>query len=285
MLRSSLFTLDLASLLLSLKFLLICDPTDTRLSDFRNVPDPELLRERGIFVAEGRLVVRRLLTESPYTTRSMMVTEPARAALADVLDARPDLSVYVVSPAVMKDVSGFNIHRGCLAIGERPQPMAWQQAVAGVRTVVLLERVANADNIGGIFRNAAAFGAGAVLLDEASADPLYRKAIRTSMAAALVVRFARVASAATALQGLRAAGFATVALTPAASTSTIHSTIDALGTRPVVVALGHEGEGLTPAALEACEFHARVPISSSVDSLNVAAAAAIALYECSRRIV
>jgi tRNA G18 (ribose-2'-O)-methylase SpoU len=163
--------------------------------------------------------------------------------------------------------------------------MEWQQAVADTRTVVLLEHVANADNIGGIFRNAAAFGAGAVLLDEASADPLYRKAIRTSMAAALVVPFARVASAALALLELRRAGFATVALTPAASASTIRSTMGAPGARPVVVALGHEGEGLTPAALEACEFHARIPISSTVDSLNVAAAAAIALYECSRRIV
>jgi tRNA G18 (ribose-2'-O)-methylase SpoU len=268
-----------------LHFLLVSNPTDPRLCDFRNVPDPELLRERGIFVAEGRLVVRRLLTESSYATRSVMVTEPAHAALADVLDARADLPVYVVSPAVMKEVSGFNIHRGCLAIGERPHPLPWQQAVAGARTVVLLERVANADNIGGIFRNAAAFGAGAVLLDEASADPLYRKAIRTSMAAALVVRFARVASVPSVLRELRAAGFATVALTPAASASTIRSTIDALGARPVVVALGHEGEGLTPAALEACEFHARVPILSSVDSLNVAAAAAISLYECRRRIV
>lgn len=266
-------------------FLLISDPNDPRLSDFRNVPDPELLRGRGIFVAEGRLVVRRLLTESPYAARSVMVTEPAHAALADVLGARPDLSVYIVSPTVMKEVSGFNIHRGCLAIGERPHPMEWQQAVADARTVVLLEHVANADNIGGIFRNAAAFGAGAVILDEASADPLYRKAIRTSMAAALVVPFARVASAALALLELRRAGFATVALTPAASASTIRSTMDAPGARPVVVALGHEGEGLTPAALEACEFHARIPISSTVDSLNVAAAAAIALYECSRRIV
>ena len=268
-----------------MKFLLTPDPTDPRLSDFRNVPDPELLRERGIFVAEGRLVVRRLLTESPYAVRSVMVTEPAHAALADVLDGRPDLPVYVVPPSAMKQVSGFNIHRGCLAIGERPQPMAWQQAVAGAQTVVLLERVANADNVGGIFRNAAAFGADAVLLDEASADPLYRKAIRTSMAAALVVRFARVAGIPSVLQELRAAGFATVALTPAASASTIRSTVDALGARPVVVALGHEGEGLTPAALEACEFQARIPISSSVDSLNVAAAAAISLYECSRRIV
>jgi tRNA G18 (ribose-2'-O)-methylase SpoU len=260
-------------------------PTDPCLSDFRNVPDPELLKRRGVFVAEGRLVVRRLLTESPYTTRSVMVTEPARAALADVLGARPDLPAYVVPPALMKEVSGFNIHRGCLAIGERPLPSAWQQTVAGAQTAVLLERVANADNIGGIFRNAAAFGAGAVLLDEASADPLYRKAIRTSMAAALVVRFARVASAALALQELRAAGFATVALTPAVSAPSIGSIMDALAARPVVVALGHEGDGLTPAALDACEFLARIPISSSVDSLNVGAAAAIALYECSRRIV
>ena len=140
----------------------------------------------------------------------------ARAALADVLDARPDLPVFVVPPEVMNGITGFNIHRGCLAIGERPQSLPWQEAVARARTVVVLERVANADNVGGIFRNAAAFGADAVLLDEVSTDPLYRKAIRTSMGAALIVPFARVTRCAEALGEMRDAGFATVALTPAA---------------------------------------------------------------------
>ena len=264
-------------------FLLIADSTDPRLDDYRSIPDPELLRSRGIFIAEGRLVARRLLTKSAYTTRSVMVTEAARASLADVLDARSDVPVYVVSSSLMQDISGFNIHRGCLAVGERPRPTTWQQVVAGGRTVVVLERVANADNVGGIFRNVAAFGADAVLLDDASADPLYRKAIRTSMAATLLVPFARVDGCNSILRELAAAGFATVALTPVASAPTIHSTVDAVGPRPVALALGHEGEGLTTAALEACEFRARVPIASTVDSLNVSAAAAIVLYAFGQR--
>jgi tRNA G18 (ribose-2'-O)-methylase SpoU len=266
-----------------LHFLLISDSTDPRLSDFRNVPDPELLRERGIFVAEGRLVVRRLLTESPYATRSVMVTEPARAALADVLGARPDLPVYVVSPAVMKEVSGFNIHRGCLAIGERPRALAWQDAVARARTLVVLERVANADNVGGIFRNAAAFGAGAVLLDAATTDPLYRKAIRTSMGSTLVVPFARVGLLAEMIIQLKRNGFATVALTPASSATGLASVANDVRAKPLALVLGHEGEGLLEETLRACEFQARIPISTAVDSLNVASAAAIGLHEFTRQ--
>jgi tRNA G18 (ribose-2'-O)-methylase SpoU len=259
-------------------------PTDPRLSDFRNVPDPELLRERGIFVAEGRLVVRRLLTESPYATRSVMVTEPAHAALADVLSGRTDLPVYVVSPAAMKEVSGFNIHRGCLAIGERPPLLRWQDAVARARTVVALERVAHADNVGGIFRNAAAFGADAVLLDAATTDPLYRKAIRTSMGATLVVPFARVGSLAEMISRLTRNGFATVALTPASSATALARVANDVRAKPLVLVLGQEGEGLLEETLRACEFQARIPISTTVDSLNVASAAAIALHEFTRRL-
>ena len=263
--------------------LLISDSTDPRLSDFRNVPDPELLRERGVFVAEGRLVVRRLLTESPYATRSVMVTEPARAALADVLGARPDLPVYVVSPAVMKEVSGFNIHRGCLAIGERPPHLEWQDAVARAHTVVVLERVANADNVGGIFRNAAAFGAGAVLLDAATTDPLYRKAIRTSMGATLVVPFARVGPVVEIISQLSRGGFATVALTPASTAAPLRSVANDAHAKPLALVLGHEGDGLLEETLRACEFQARIAISTAVDSLNVASAAAIGLHEFSRQ--
>ncbi|MSO46151.1 MAG: RNA methyltransferase [Acidobacteria bacterium] len=230
-------------------------------------------------MAEGRLVVRRLLTESPFTTRSVMVTEPAAAALADVLSGRPDLPVYLVPPAVMSGIAGFHIHRGCLAIGDRPPATPWLSTIAGTRLVVVVERVANADNVGGVFRNAAAFGAGAVLLDPTSTDPLYRKAIRTSMGAALLVPFARAQPWPGALLELQRRGFATVALTPASSAPPIRSVVGALGNRPAAILLGHEGEGLTAEALDACEYKARIPISSPVDSLNVAAASAIALSE------
>jgi tRNA G18 (ribose-2'-O)-methylase SpoU len=109
-----------------LNFSLINDLSDPRLADYRNVPDPQLVRERGLFIAEGRLVVRRLLTESTLTTKSVMVTDTARASLADALESRPDVPVFVVSPELMNGITGFNIHRGCLAIGERPEPRTWE---------------------------------------------------------------------------------------------------------------------------------------------------------------
>ncbi len=258
------------------------DADDARLDDFRNVQDAELVRHRGIFIVEGRLIVRRFLTKSPLVPRSLMLTAASIDGLADVLAARPDVPIYLVPQAIMDTVAGLHLHRGCLAIGEYPQPQPWQDVISGARTVLVLERIANADNIGAIFRSAAALGGDAVLLDRATTDPLYRKAIRTSMGAALVVPFARAEPLPAALDALRARGFATVALTPAATADTIPATAEAIGRRPVALVLGHEGDGLTDATFAACEYRARISVTSSVDSLNVATAAAIALYECRR---
>ena len=236
-----------------------------------------------MFVAEGRLVVTRLMTESALATRSVLVTETARASLADVFAARPEVPVYVVPQAVMNDIAGFHIHRGCLAIGQRPQPARWQDVVASgfsrKAPIVVLERVANADNVGGVFRNAAAFGAGAVLLDPVSTDPLYRKAIRTSMGAALIVPFARAEPWPDALRDLREMGFALIAMTPSEEAPTLRQCASALAGRRAALVLGHEGDGLSKGALDVCDHHARIPMASGVDSLNVSAAAAVALYE------
>ena len=259
--------------------LLLDDPSDPRLADYRNIPDPQLVRDRGLFIAEGRLVVRRLLTESTCTTRSVLVTEPSRAALADALESRPEVPVYLVTPAVINGITGFNVHRGCLAAGERPEPRPWEDVILGARLLVFLERVANADNVGAVFRNAAAFGVDAVLLDDATTDPLYRKAIRTSMGASLVMPFARLADLPDGIAQLREEGFATVALTPSDTAMTVAEVVADAEARPVALVLGHEDEGVTDRALAACEYHARIPISSEVDSLNVATASAIALYE------
>ena len=269
-------------------FVPVDDPRDDRLIDYRNVPDPELLAGRGIFVAEGRLVVRRLLAGSRFATRSVMVTDAARAALEDVLSARPELPAYVVPQALMTTITGFNIHRGCLAIGERPEPDGWEAVATGAAAspaarLVVLECVANADNVGGIFRNAAAFGAAGVLLDPDTTDPLYRKAIRTSMGAALLVPFGRALPWPEALHTLRAQGFAIVAMTPSPPAAALRDVAGAIGSRPAAIVLGHEGDGLSRGALEACTHRARIPITAGVDSLNVAAAAAIALYELSHR--
>ena len=258
-------------------------PGDARLDEYRNVPDSELVERRGTFVAKGRMVVKRLLTESMLATRSVMVTDAARAALADVLATRPEVPVYVVPQAVMNGIAGFNVHRGCLAIGQRPQPPRWQDITVATTTLVVLERVSNADNVGSVFRNAAAFGAGAVLLDPASTDPLYRKAIRTSMGAVLLMPFARMERWPRALHELRTQGFALIALTPSPHARTLHQCTAAVEGRRAAIVLGHEGDGLSPAALDACDHHARIPMASGVDSLNVASASAVALYELADR--
>ena len=254
----------------------INDPDDPRIGDYRNVPDPALLEERRLFVAEGRYVVRRLLAANGWVTRSLMVTAAALAALGKDVDGGA-LTIFLVPQAVMNTVTGFNIHRGCLAIGERPAPPDWHALADGARRMVVLERVANADNVGGIFRNARAFGADAILLGPDCADPLYRKAIRTSMAATLAVPFALAAPWPSALRELRAAGVTVIGLSPCTSAPSIREAV-AAGARTAIVA-GHEGDGLTPETLAACDTVARIPMAPGIDSLNVATAVGIALYE------
>jgi tRNA G18 (ribose-2'-O)-methylase SpoU len=268
----------------------IDDPADLRLADYRGVSDPELATRNGLFVAEGRLVVRRLLGETGWAMRSVLVTEPALAALDDRLARRPDVPVFIAAQDVMNGIAGFDIHRGCLAIGVRPAAARWRAVVEQIPNpkiqiptmIVALERLANADNVGGVFRSAAAFGAAAVLLDPLTTDPLYRKAIRTSMGAALQVPFARAEPWPEALRELRERGIAVVAMTPAPGAPSLREVVAAVAGRPVAIVLGHEGNGLAAGTLDACEFQARIPIDGDVDSLNVAAAAAIAMYEFRR---
>lgn len=261
---------------------------DPRLADFRDVAAPDRLSQRGLFVAEGRLVVRRLIEGGKFPVHALLLTEPAHRALADLIAPRPELPVWVVPQAVMNGVTGFNFHRGCLALARRPAARDWRQIVLATDprpspALVMLERVSDADNVGAIFRNAAAFAARAVLLHSACADPLYRKAIRTSMAAALDVPFARVDDWLGALRELTADGWATIAMTPALEAPSLHEVAATLGGHSVVIVVGHEGEGLTPAAIDACSHCARIPMAEGVDSVNVAVATAIALYQVGTR--
>jgi len=265
----------------------IDDAGDPRLADYLGIPDPQLARGRGVFVAEGRLVVSRLLA-SRFTTRSVMVTPAALGGLDHEFQERPCLPVYVVPQGVMNAVAGFNIHRGCLAIGERPPSETWDALVRGLGPLdppvqapilVALEHVGNADNVGATFRAAAAFGADGVLLDDGCADPLYRKAIRTSMGGALRVPFALDVPLADALAALRNDGWAVVGLTPAGGTASAREVFARTRGARVVLVLGHEGDGISPAAAAACTHLARIPMRAEVDSLNVAMAAGVALYE------
>ena len=257
------------------------DADDDLLADYRNVPDPELVARRGLFVAEGRLVVTRLLGATHLVTRSVLVTDRAYDAIRDPIDARPEVTVHVVSQHVMNGITGFDIHRGCLALGERPPARDWRELTRGSR-LVALERVGNADNVGAIFRNSAAFGVDGVLLGPACADPLYRKAIRTSMAAALTLPFAHADGWPGMLRDLRSSGWKVIGLTPDPKAAAIGDVAAAVRGRPCAVVLGHEGEGLTSDALDACDLAARIPMAGGTDSLNVATAAAVALYELTR---
>lgn len=255
------------------------DDTDTRLADYQSIPDPRLAHDRGVFVAEGRLVVSRLLATTRLAVRSVMVTATALAGIAAALRHRPDAPVYLVSQQTMNRVAGFNIHRGCLAIGERPSPVDWRALAPAASRAVVLERVGDADNVGAIVRSAAAFGVDLMLIGPSCADPLYRKAIRTSMGAVLAMPLADAAPWPDMLPELRSLGWAVVGTTPDPAAPSLHHVASAVNGRPLAMVVGHEGSGLTAGARSACEHLARIPTSNRVDSLNVAAATAIALYE------
>jgi tRNA G18 (ribose-2'-O)-methylase SpoU len=255
------------------------DLTDPRLADYLHLRDPSrrmgVERERGIFTVEGRLSVEALLA-SPYVVRSVLVTAELAARVATVLDA--DVPIFSLPSRAIEQVTGVHFHRGVLAVAERPAPRAIADVVADARRVLVLEAVNDHENIGALFRNAAAFGVDAVVLDPTSADPLYRRSTRVSLGHVLHVPFARVAGDGwpAALGELRALGFVTVALTPARDAEPL-GTLVADAPERVALVLGAEGAGLTDAALAGVERRVRIPMADDVDSVNVATAAAIAL--------
>jgi len=243
---------------------------DPRLTPFRDVGDAELRRRNGLFLAEGRLIVRRLLTDAPYRTRAVLVSETAHATLDDVLAGRSDaLDVFVVPPAWMEDITGFNLHRGCLAIGERGTPRQWRDLAEGARRLLVLEGVGNPDNVGGLFRTARAFGVDGVLVGPGSGDPLYRKAIRVSCGAA--TPWPDV------LRALSADGLEVWALTPAHDATPLEVRVSRGVPPRLALLVGAEGPGLTDASLSVASERIRIPIAPEADSLNVTVAAGIAL--------
>lgn len=245
--------------------------------------DADLLRADGLFVAEGRLVVRRLLEGRRFTTRSLLLTPAAHEELAGVLPLAPDLPVYLLPLDAFEAVAGFHVHRECLAMGERGPEPDWRTVAKSNGVLVVLEGLADPDNVGSIFRHAAAFGAAGVLLSPSAADPLYRKAIRTSMGAALHVPFARLAPWPEALDDLRGSGVTIAALTPGPDATPLREAASAFTAGPLALLLGNEGAGLSAGSLARAALHVRIPMAPGAESLNVSAAAAIALYETAGR--
>jgi tRNA G18 (ribose-2'-O)-methylase SpoU len=259
-------------------------PDDPRLADYREIRDAERRRRDGTFIAEGRQVVRRLLSARRYRARSALLTPPALDALREPLGAA-GVPMYVVRQDMVQAIVGVEFHHGCLAVGERGAEPTAEAVLAQARgtTLVVLEDLGDASNVGAIFRNALAFGAGAVLLSPGTADPLYRKSIRVSAGAAVALPFARLPDWPRDLKGLRDAGYALIALTPRAEAMDI-AEVRARTLPPprVALLLGTEGRGLTADVLAAADLQVRIPMAAEMDSLNVATAAAVALHTLSR---
>jgi tRNA G18 (ribose-2'-O)-methylase SpoU len=255
---------------------------DPRLAAYRQLADSELMRDNGLFVAEGRLVLRRIVDAGRFTVRSVLLNDTNFQALSGTLQRLPrDVPVFRCDTGDFLHITGFNLHRGCLALVERPIPTACCEILRAAHTIVILEGVGNADNVGGVFRNVAAFGADGVILSPNCCDPLYRKAIRTSMGATAGVAFARVDDWPGGLADVRATGFTIVALTPRRPSKTLDELL--AGGRPARLALlvGTEGDGLSDGAAAMADLRVRIPISEGVDSLNLAVATGIALARLS----
>jgi len=255
----------------------IDDPADPRVEPFRDVRERDLVGRAGLFIAEGRVVIEKLVASAAHRPISLLVAAHRIDSLGDLLASLDESTpVFAASQRVMDAVAGFPIHRGLLAIGRRIDPPSAEHLLASLpdrATVLVLAGIANHDNIGGIFRNAAAFGVGAVLLDSACCDPLYRKAIRVFVGAALLVPFARVPRDTDLLGLLDRHGFDPVALSPAGQIPLSRLSV---GRRNAVL-LGAEGPGLSESLL-ARIVSVSIPMANAFDSLNVATTSGIVLH-------
>ncbi|WP_027233495.1 RNA methyltransferase [Phyllobacterium sp. UNC302MFCol5.2] len=259
----------------------IDDHRDERLAPYRDVRERDLVGREGRFIAEGKVVLNVLLTSPHFATDSLLVLENRLSGLSEQLKlCPPDVPVYCVSRETMDAIAGFPMHRGILAIGRRSVPHTVDTLLSAMPEhglAVVLCGLSNHDNMGSIFRNAAAFEADSILMDETSCDPLYRKAIRVSVGAALKVPFAREGSIEALISKLQSAGYTIFALSPSGKTS-INA---AEPVQRTALLLGTEGEGLPKALLDRLQT-VRIPMSKSFDSLNVATASGIALARFSR---
>lgn len=260
---------------------------DPRLAPYANLRDRDLRARGELFLVEGRLGVRRLLTQSHFQPHSFFVTPAALDALSDVLAKLPDQApVYVGSRELLVEVVGYNLHRGCIAAVWRDAAPTPKEVLAmcarEARPLLWLEELSNPENVGNVFRNAVAFGAGGVWLSHGCADPLYRQATRVSMGGTLRVPFARLAPGEDGVAGLRREGFAILALTPGPDAEPIASAAEELrhATR-VALLLGNEGEGLSEVLRRSADRRVCIPLMPEVDSLNVATASGIALHHFS----
>jgi tRNA G18 (ribose-2'-O)-methylase SpoU len=257
----------------------IADPRDPRLGDYVDLRDVSLRKslesQHGLFIAEGEKVVRRAV-EAGYDVRSFLMAPRWLDGLRDVLVVACDVPCYVVSEEVAEQVTGFHVHRGAVASMRRKPLPSFDDVLSHADSVLVLEDIVDHTNVGAVFRSAAALGVGAVLLSPRCADPLYRRSVKVAMGAVFAIPFARLDDWYDGIDQLRRRGFTTVALTPASDSVALESAVRCDG--PVALLLGSEGHGLSQRWLTSADVRARIPMAAGVDSLNIAAAAAISCY-------
>ena len=255
---------------------------DDRLADYVRLRETSLRRslesERGLFIAEGDKVIRRAVAAG-YRPRSFLLAERWLASLDDVLRRWPDAPVYLVTEELAEQVTGFHVHRGALASLHREERHSPAQLLAMERLVVC-ENIVDHTNVGALLRSAAGLGWDGVLLSPRSADPLYRRSIKVSMGAVFTLPWARLPDWYAAPDVLSEAGYRTVALTLADDSADLAEVAADVSAHPGKVALlvGTEGAGLSARWSGAAAVRARIPMAADIDSLNVAAATAVACY-------
>jgi tRNA G18 (ribose-2'-O)-methylase SpoU len=261
---------------------LVADPADPRLADYVGLTDVALRSrhepEAGLYLAESDKVIRRAL-DAGHRPRSLLLAERWLEPLAGLVDrvAAAGAPVYTGAPEVIEAITGFHVHRGAIAAMHRPPLAPVRDVVAGARRVVVLEDVVDHTNVGAVVRSAAAIGADAVLVTPRCADPLYRRAVRVSMGTVFQVPWTRIAPWPAAVDELRGLGFTVAALTLTPDAVDL----DAFAADPperLALVLGTEGDGLSAGATRRADVAVRIPMAGGVDSLNVAAAAAVALW-------
>lgn len=263
----------------------LTDPADTRLSDYIGLTDVALRSrsepEKGLFIAESMSVIERAL-EAGHRPRSFLMESKWLESMLPLLEAvdageAGSVPVYVGDREMLRGITGFTVHRGALAAMHRPALPSVEEVVGGdgPRLVLILESIVDHTNVGAIFRSAAALGADAVLVTPQCADPLYRRSVRVSMGTVFQVPWTRIDPWPDALAVLRGAGFTVAAL------ALTDDAVPLDGFTPgerIALVLGTEGDGISAQGLAAADVHVRIPMSGGVDSLNVAAASAVAVW-------
>ncbi|WP_288026646.1 RNA methyltransferase [Arthrobacter sp.] len=256
------------------------DPADPRVSDYTSLTDVQLRKVRepaeGMYIAESSRVLRRAL-EAGHVPRSFFMARKWLPELADVIDAHPDVPVFVGTAGMLEDITGFHLHRGAMAAMQRPAAADIPTLLADARRVAVLEDIVDHTNIGAIFRSAAALGVDAVLVSPRCGDPLYRRSIRVSMGAVFQVPWARLPAWPEGMAMLRSAGFTTAALALKPDSLSIQQ-LAARHDERLALILGTEGDGLGAQTVADADHTVMIPMYAGVDSLNVAAASAVAFF-------